>query len=279
MIYFSEKPIPMSHRSNIVMLDLQDDLGHVYVSKPTYDQALLIYDKYNGDVTYLDSKLNIAKNQDYVVDYMRDVLPIPLDILTPFYNLINNVEINIDNLSETIGLLSYISSIIDFNAYIKVPYEVRAKIVFSKSVLNDYKQHLEEFYSQNMNTPMAYILGNNNSMSNNLIQATPNITNQNSSLGVGVPNATQSIYTSNVSNVSSDKPIDDDDLIEEEDYSEDLLKALDEIDKEFSVQPKETVSTENTNKNENKSSVTKTPLNYTEDQTEAYNDIISKYGG
>lgn len=145
MIYYSEKPIK-TWQPNLIMLDLEDDLGYIYVTRNTYDQAVLIADRFNHDAELVTKKLGGVRNQEDTSSYMVAVLPDPINILTPFYHLIDNsVKIDPENTRQAIGVLSYISMSVDFNMMLKVPPEVRANLVFTKSILLDYQRHFEDF--------------------------------------------------------------------------------------------------------------------------------------
>lgn len=145
MIYFSDKPIKY-WQPNLIMLDLEDDLGHVYVSRNTYDQAVIISDRFSHDVELVSQKLGVGRGQEDIASYMTAILPRPLNILSPFYNLIDSsVRIDEEDMKQAIGVLSYISMSIDFNMMLKVPFEVRSNLVFTKSILIDYQGHFEDF--------------------------------------------------------------------------------------------------------------------------------------
>ena len=145
MIYYSENPLK-TWQPNLIMLDLEDDLGHIYVTRNTYDQAVLIADRFNHDAELVANKLGCVRNQEDTSSYMVAVLPDPINILTPFYHLIDsNVKLDPENTRQAIGVLSYMSMSIDFNMMLKVPYEVRANLVFTKSILLDYQRHFEDF--------------------------------------------------------------------------------------------------------------------------------------
>lgn len=145
MIYYSSTPLK-SWQPNLIMLDLEDDLGHIYVTRNTYDQAILLSDRFNHDSDLVMQKLGCPANQEDVASYMIAILPAPINILTPFYHLIDTgVELNLDNIKQVIGVLSYMSMNLDFNMMLKVPFEVRANLVFTKSILLDYQGHFEDF--------------------------------------------------------------------------------------------------------------------------------------
>lgn len=145
MIYFSETPLKM-WQPNLIMLDLEDNLGHIYVTRNTYDQAVIISDRFNHDTDLVLQKLGTSNMQEDVTSFMVAVLPSPINILTPFYNLVDkSVKMNVDDLKQVVGVLSYLSTNLDFNMMLKVPFEVRANLVYTKSILLDYQGHFEDF--------------------------------------------------------------------------------------------------------------------------------------
>lgn len=145
MIYYSEVPL-RSWQPNLIMLDLEDNLGHIYVTRNTYDQAVLLSDRFNHDSELVFKKLGCPETQSDAVSYMIAVLPKPINILVPFYHLIDDsVILNVDNTKQMVGVLSYMSMQLDFNMMLKVPFEVRANLVFTKSILLDYQGHFEDF--------------------------------------------------------------------------------------------------------------------------------------
>lgn len=145
MIYFSETPLKM-WQPNLIMLDLEDDMGHIYVTRNTYDQAVLISDRFNHDADLVSQKLGSTINQEDVTSFMVAILPNPINILTPFYHLIDkSVKLDTENLKQVIGVLSYLSTHLDLNMLLKVPAEVRANLVYTKSILTDYQGHFEDF--------------------------------------------------------------------------------------------------------------------------------------
>lgn len=145
MIFYSKEGLD-NWQPNLIMLDLEDDLGHLYITRNTYDQAILLSDRFNHSTELIMQKLGCTTTQEDVASYMVAILPSPINILTPFYHLIDSdVQLDVDNIKQVIGVLSYMSMSLDFNTMLKVPYEVRANLVFTKSILLDYQGHFEDF--------------------------------------------------------------------------------------------------------------------------------------
>ena len=159
MIYFSENPIQI-WQPNIIRLDLEEDKGFIYLSLNTYDQAVLIADRFSNDPELVCRKLGGDRNQEEVYRYMLKILPRPINILAPFYHLIDNsVTMDVNDMKQLIGVLSYMSMHLDFNIMIKVPREVRANLIYSKSILLDYLRHFEDFTFQ-ISTIQNHIVNN-----------------------------------------------------------------------------------------------------------------------
>lgn len=145
MIFFSETPIKM-WQPNIIMLDLVDNLGHIYVSRGTYDQAVIVADRYNHQYDVIADKLGCPRVQEDLASYMFYLFPDPINCLAPFYNMIGkDVKIDQKNLRQAIGVLSFISMAIDFNATLTIPQKMRAGLTFTPSILYDYQRHYEDF--------------------------------------------------------------------------------------------------------------------------------------
>lgn len=125
------------------MLEVEESVekGVVYLSKSTYDQALLLFDRMEGELSYLKKALigTSAKHSE-AIDYFYNSAPEPLNILAPYLGLIrDDVELETD-IRSLCGALHMMSMIIDFNEFAKVPAEVRANVDFSKSTVRKYEQ-------------------------------------------------------------------------------------------------------------------------------------------
>lgn len=145
MILYSKEPLN-STQTYLIMLDLEDDLGYLYVTRNTYDQALLLSDRFNYDIDLVIKKLGCPEIQEDVVSYMKAILPSPLNSLAPFYHLVDkDVSMDTNDIKQLIGVLSYLSMNLDFNMMLKVPFEVRANLYFSKSILMAYQDLYDDY--------------------------------------------------------------------------------------------------------------------------------------
>lgn len=145
MIYYTESPIK-TWQPNLIMLDLNDDFGHVYVTRNTYNQAVLISDRYSHDITAVQEKLGLVSAHSELIDFMSVIMPEPINILAPFYDCVDkDVSIDMEDIKQCVGVLSYLSMNLDFNMMLKVDKSVRSGIMFTKSILLDYQGHYEDF--------------------------------------------------------------------------------------------------------------------------------------
>jgi hypothetical protein len=150
MILFKNKPISIA-QENCIMLELEngedpDNSNFVYLSKSTYDQALLLSDRFEGECTYLNEKINGKDRSmivnDHTIDYFFKNAPEPINILAPYLGLI---DFKLDeDLEQLCGALHMLSMTIDFNEFSKVPDTVRANVRFSRSTIKRYKQNWKD---------------------------------------------------------------------------------------------------------------------------------------
>lgn len=147
MIYYSKELLP-KWEPELIMLDMDGDVpGHLYVTRNTYDQAVILYNMYDGEFSKIESALGVAPSQRMVVSYAFEILPEPIKILAPFYNLVSsNVEIDTSDVEVLVGVLSWLSMNLDFKNVLKVPPEVRSSLVFNKSILLDYQSYVRDFH-------------------------------------------------------------------------------------------------------------------------------------
>lgn len=148
MILYRKEPVPLLMR-NMMMLDDVESGGVLYVSKATYDQAVLISSRFDGDCnavwsTLKDSKVTYSEIpgfMDFLKNY-KEKAPEPLNILAGFLGLVaqtKGVDFKEMTLVDAYGFLHSISQMIDFNALSVVPKEVRAKVDIPKVILTSYE--------------------------------------------------------------------------------------------------------------------------------------------
>ena len=125
-----------------MMLEV-DGLGFVYMSKDSYDQAIILNDRFEGDCSIIASRLDIGDRQAAAIEYFSETAPEPLNILAPYLAFVNEkLELPCD-FEFLCGALHQMSTVINFNEIVKVPKEVRANVDFTKAFIEKYKQSWE----------------------------------------------------------------------------------------------------------------------------------------
>lgn len=157
MILYRKEPYPLQMK-NIMLLDDIKSGGVVYVNKATYDQALMLHSRFDGNVQRVADTIKSKKTEVYitipnlpkVIETMGKTMPEPLNILAPFLMLCANntgIEWNVEDREMVYGILHQYSQLIDFNAMTLVPAEVRANVQFPTSLLKQYKVSWEDLCS------------------------------------------------------------------------------------------------------------------------------------
>lgn len=157
MILYRKEPYPLQMK-NIMLLDDVASGGVVYVNKATYDQALLLSDRFDGNANRLINAIVCKKNEIYItiqglaklIENMSKTMPEPINMLAPFLIFCaHNEGITWDpeDREFAYGVLHQYSQLIDFNAITLVPSEVRANITFPTALLNQYKTSWEDLCS------------------------------------------------------------------------------------------------------------------------------------
>lgn len=125
-----------------------EDIGYLYVDKTTYEQAVIISNKYRDDYDGLCSLIGITRNQDEIA-FLHEHLPEPMNILAPFLTLVElEIPEGSDDLEVLTGCLHIISRNIDFHRFLKIPADVRRSIEFSKHILQEYQLQWKEFKNE-----------------------------------------------------------------------------------------------------------------------------------
>ena len=157
MILYRKEPYPLQMK-NIMLLDDVKSGGVVYVNKATYDQALMLHSRFDGNVQRVADTIKSKKTEVYitipnlpkVIETMGKTMPEPLNILAPFLMLCANnagIEWDVEDREMVYGILHQYSQLIDFNAMTLVPAEVRANVQFPTSLLKQYKVSWEDLCS------------------------------------------------------------------------------------------------------------------------------------
>lgn len=138
MILYKTKPLSIA-QENTIMLETDDGSAFIYLSKSTYDQALLLSDRFEGELSYLKKTvLGGEVTNDDAITYFFENAPEPINILAPYIGLIK-VDLP-SELRELCGALHMVSMSIDFNEFTKVPADVRKEVSFTKNTIRRFEQ-------------------------------------------------------------------------------------------------------------------------------------------
>lgn len=156
MILYKKEPYPLQMK-NIILLDSGDG-GVIYVSKTTYDQALLLSSRFDNDIQRLIQSLKCKTNEGYIViselkeliNNMHLSMPSPINILAAFLIFCagnQGIEWDRNNYEMGYGILHQFSQLIDFNGMTLVPAEVRANISIPTAILMQYERTWDDLCS------------------------------------------------------------------------------------------------------------------------------------
>lgn len=154
MILYRTEPYPLQMR-NIMLLDDAESGGVVYVNKDTYDQALLLSGRMDGNPQRVLDVLKTPKNQVFatmaglksLTENLMQTMPKPLNMLAPFLIFCtHNQGIDWDPKNRIMGygILHQFSQLIDFNAVSTISAEARATISLPTALINQYETSWEE---------------------------------------------------------------------------------------------------------------------------------------
>lgn len=147
MILYQKEPLALQMR-NTIMLDDNATGGCIYVSKATYDQALLISSRFDGDINRVLTQ--VKKNDDYkqiegifaAMREFKDSAPEPINILAAFACCLNPklpMSFLEDGHIKLYGVLHMMSLMLDFNAMTLVPSSVRATVDIPNIMIKGYE--------------------------------------------------------------------------------------------------------------------------------------------
>lgn len=156
MILYTESPIPVMMQ-NLILLDEPTTHGCIYVSKATYDQALLLWGRFDGDVNNLmrftqrdsDAWKNVLWIQP-AMRWIKEHAPEPLNMLAPTFKMLSNLtNLTDEDLNPKLiyGLLHILSQAMDFNLNYIASSEVRAQIKIPAAILMSYEKSWEGIIS------------------------------------------------------------------------------------------------------------------------------------
>jgi len=138
MILFTENKLNVVTK-DLVMLDTESSYN-IYISLHTYKEAVILSDRFESELSGIKRILDTRDNHVDAVNFFFENAPEPLNILAAFLGLVDeNIKLEM-NLEAMCGILHQMSMIIDFENYVAVPIAVRKNVVFSKSMLNGWKE-------------------------------------------------------------------------------------------------------------------------------------------
>lgn len=157
MIIYRKEPYHLQMR-NIVLLDDIESGGFVYVNKDTYDQALLLSGRMDGNPQRVLDVLRSPKNEIYrtrlgfkgLMENMMKTMPKPLNMLAPFLLLCvgnQGIDWKEDDRIFAYGVLHQLSQLIDFNSVTTVPAQIRADVALPTALLMQYEVSWNELCS------------------------------------------------------------------------------------------------------------------------------------
>lgn len=157
MIIYRKEPYPLQMR-NIMLLDDNSTGGVVYVSKATYDQALLLHGRFDGNPQRVLDTIKGKGTEVYVfnnplkelVEKACKEFPEPLNMVAPFLIYATSNQ-NIDwakaDMVTAYGIVHQLSQLIDFNATTLVPKEIRMQLSLPTAILMQYETSWNELCS------------------------------------------------------------------------------------------------------------------------------------
>lgn len=152
MILYMENPIPVMMQ-NLILLDEPTTNGYIYVSKATYDQALLLWGRFDGDVNNLmrftqrdpDAWKEVLWIQP-AMRWIKEHAPEPLNMLAPAFKMLSNLTtITEEDLCPKLiyGLLHILSQSMDFNLTYLSSSEIRTQMKIPVGILMSYEKSWE----------------------------------------------------------------------------------------------------------------------------------------
>lgn len=157
MIIYRKEPYPLQMR-NIMLLDDNSTGGVVYVSKATYDQALLLHGRFDGNPQRVLDTIKGKGTEVYVfnnplkelVEKACKEFPEPINMVAPFliYATSNqNIDWTKADMVTAYGIVHQLSQLIDFNATTLVPKEIRMQLSLPTAILMQYETSWNELCS------------------------------------------------------------------------------------------------------------------------------------
>lgn len=114
---------------------------YMYVSKDVFQQAVILFDWYQGDIQEVLNALEVEHKNIKAIEQFFEIAPEPLNILGAY--LVYAPEMENFDFEVACGYLHQMSKLIDFNEFSKLPTDVRNLMKFRPVFLNKYEQSWE----------------------------------------------------------------------------------------------------------------------------------------
>jgi len=146
MLIYSENRY-ISTETNMMIIRARDNNGYYYVHRGLYDQAVILSYMYKDDYKLLCEVLTGNEGSREDVDLFLKTLPTPINILGCFLLL---VEEQLDDLLDMVGAIHVMSNSISFSKLVTQPAEIRANVVFSLSIKEEYQLPWDRFIKESI---------------------------------------------------------------------------------------------------------------------------------
>lgn len=157
MILYKKEPYPLQMK-NIMLIDDPSTNGCLYLSKQTYEQAIILSSRLDNNPERVLSMLIGTKFLNYgsvpglsnAIKEAMSKMPSPINCLAPFLlYCMDNQGLDWENMDITMmyGILHQFSQLVDFNAITLVPAEVRANITLPTAIITQYEASWDDLCS------------------------------------------------------------------------------------------------------------------------------------
>lgn len=141
-----------------MLLDDAESGGLVYVNKDTYDQALLLSGRMDGNPQRVLDVIKTPKTEIYrtmagfkaLMENMMRTMPKPLNMLAPFLIFCvgnQGIEWKENDRILAYGILHQLSQLMDFNSATLVPAQIRTDVALPTALLMQYETSWNELCS------------------------------------------------------------------------------------------------------------------------------------
>lgn len=145
IIYNDNRLVPTD--VNMMVLRNKDNTGYLYVHRSLLEQAVIIEDIYEDNLSQLVKDVT-GKDEvrDDVVFFFEEA-PQPINYLAPFLMLVKDM---LDSLTDMYGALHVMSGQINFRKMLKINPEMRSNPSFSLSIREEYQLAWDRFLLNTM---------------------------------------------------------------------------------------------------------------------------------